>query len=296
VDLPWLPQLFEALSRIEGYLDTIVHPNLVLAHILEDSVGLLLDLWFKFLLSTTDIETGRDFIGNATIQRFEPKVQIVANAAMVLIALWASYRVMWGQGVSTQYSVRVLLPRLLMGAVLINFAMPLFQMAVAANNAICGTIQTFAVHDDIASFASEYSHNANTATWEIITTAALAGGYGVLAIAYLVRYAALIVLAITAPLAAVFYMLPETQHLGKLWSSHFTANLFMQPAQLFVLSVGMALEHDGITPMHHLFALASLLIAFKVPGALGGAEKAAHKLESSVAMAFRHLGHALVKA
>jgi hypothetical protein len=70
----------------------------------------------------------------------------------------------------------------------------------------------------------------------------------------------------------------------------------MQPAQLFVLSVGMALEHDGITPVHHLFALASLLIVFKVPGALGGAEKAAHKLESSVGAAFKHIGHALVKA
>ena len=295
MDVPWQP-LLDELSRIEGYLDTLVHPNLVLAHILQDSVGLLLDLWFKFLLTTTDIETGRDFIANSTIQRFEPKMQVVANAAMVVIALWASYRVMWGQGgVSTQYSARVLLPRLLMGAVLINFAMPLFQMAVSANNTICATIQTLAVHDDLTTFAAEYSHNANTATWEVITTAALAGGYGVLAVAYLVRYALLIVLAITAPLAAVFFMLPETQHLAKLWTSHFTANLFMQPAQLFVLSIGMALEHDGITPVHHLFALASLLIVFKVPGALGGAEKAAHKLESSVAMAFRHIGHALVK-
>lgn len=296
MDLPGIQPLLDALSRIEGYLDTLVHPNLVVAHILDDSVGLLLNVWFKFILSTADVETGHDFITNATIQRFEPKMQLVANAAVVLIALWASYRVMWGTGVSTQYSARVLLPRVLMAALLINFALPLFQMVVAANNVICGTIQTLVVHDDISTFASEYSHNANAATWEVITTAALAAGYGVLAIAYLVRYALLIVLAITAPLAAVFFMLPETQHFAKLWASYFTTNLFMQPAQLFVLSVGMALEHDGVTPVHHLFALASLLIVFKIPGALGGAEKAAHKLESSVAMAFRHVGHAIVKA
>jgi len=91
-------------------------------------------------------------------------------------------------------------------------------------------------------------------------------------------------------------MLPETQHLAKLWGSQFTTNLFMQPAQLFVLSVGMALEHDGITPVHHLFAFASLRIVFTVPGALGGAEKAAHKLESNVVTAFNHMRHALVKA
>jgi len=296
VDLSFLKSLYDELSRIEGYLYTLVHPNLIVAHLLEDSVGLLLNVWFNFVLSTTDFETGGDFILNSTIQRFEPKLQLVADAAMVLVALWASYRIMWGHGVTAQYSARILLPRLFMAAVLINFAMPLFQMAVAATNAISSTVQTFSVHDDLSTFAASYNHNPNAGTWEIITTGALAGGYGVLAIAYLVRYAILVVLAITAPLAGLMFMLPETQHLAKTWSTHFTTNLIMQPAQLFVLSVGLALEHDGITPMHHLFALASLLIVFKIPGAIGGAEKAAHKLESTVFTAFKQIGHVLAKA
>jgi len=296
MDLSWLKALYEELARIEGYLYTLVHPNLILKQLLEDSVGLLLKVWFKFILSTTDFETGGDFIYSSTIQRFEPKVQLVANAAMVLIAVWASYRIMLGQGVTTNHSARVVLPRLFVGTVLINFSMPLFQMAVAANNAICTTLQSFATHDDLATFVANYTHNPNAGTWEIITTGALAGGYGILAVAYLVRYAILIVLAITAPLAALFFMLPETQHLARLWSSHFTTNLFMQPAQLFVLSVGLALEHDGSSPVHHLFALASLLIVFKIPGAIGGAEKSAHRLESTVFKALGHVGHALVKA
>jgi len=111
-----------------------------------------------------------------------------------------------------------------------------------------------------------------------------------------VRYAILIVLAITAPIAGLLFALPETHHMSKMWASHFMTNLFMQPIQLFVLSVGFALEKDGATPVHHLFALASLLIVFKVPGALGGAEKAAHKLQSSMESAFHHIEHALVKA
>ena len=296
MDLSFLKALYDELSRIEGYLYTLVHPNLIVAHLLEDSVGLLLNVWFKFVLSTTNLETGGDFIGNSTIQRFEPKVQLIADAAMVLVAVWASYRIMWGHGATTQYSARVLLPRLFMAAVLINFAMPLFQMVVTASNAVSATVQTFSTHDDLATFAAGYNHNPNEGTWEIVTTAALAGGYGVLAIAYLVRYAILVVLAITAPLAGLLFMLPETQHLAKMWSTHFTTNLFMQPAQLFVLSIGLALEHDGISPVHHLFALASLLIVFKIPGAIGGAEKAAHKLESPVFTAFKHIGHTLVKA
>jgi hypothetical protein len=124
----------------------------------------------------------------------------------------------------------------------------------------------------------------------------LAGGYDIFAITYLIRYAILIVLAITAPLAGLFFALPETHHLSKQWVTHFTTNLFMQPAQLFVLAIGFALERGGITPVHHLFALASLLIVFKIPGALGGAEKAAHKLEATVHSAFTHIEHALAKA
>ena len=294
--MDWLHELYVELSRIDGYLYTIVHPNLILAKMLDDSVGLLLNVWFKFILSTTDLETGGDFVNAAAIQRFEPKVQLVADAALVLIALWASYRIMWGHGLFTQYTARILLPRLFMAVVLINFAMPMFQMGVGAANAMSQAVQSFSTHDDLSTLAAGIAHNANEGTWEVITTGALAAGYGALAISYLVRYGVLIVLAITAPLAALLFMLPETNHLSKMWMSHFATNLFMQPAQLFVLSIGFALEHDGVSPVHHLFALASLLVVFKVPGAMGGTEKAAHKLESIVHTSFVHIGHALAKA
>lgn len=293
--LNWL-RLYDQLAQLNGYLGTIVHPNLILARILDDSVGLLLKVWFQFVLTTTDLEGGGDFVAAAAIQRFEPRVQLAADAALVLIAVWASYRIMWGHGLFTQYTARILLPRLLMAAVLINFALPLFQMTVDAANVMSSTMVTFNSYDDLTSFATEFKHNPSAGLWEIVTTAGLAGGYDVLAIAYVIRYAILIVLAITAPIAALLFMLPETAHISKMWMSHFATNVFMQPAQLFVLSVGFALERNGITPMHHLFALASLLIAFKVPGAMGGAEKAAHKIQSVLHSGFTHIGHALAKA
>lgn len=296
MNLPDLQALLASLARIEGYLFTIVHPNLVVAKILDDSIGLLLNVWFKFILSTTDFETGGDFVAGSAIQQFEPKVQLVANAGLVVIAMWASYRIMWGHGLFTQYTARILLPRLFMAAVLINFAMPLFQMGVTAANAISHSVQTFAVTDDMTTFIAGLKRgDSSTGTWEIVTTAVLAGGYGVLAIAYLVRYAILVVLAITAPLAALLFMLPETNHLSKMWTSHFATNLFMQPMQLFVLAIGFTLERDGITPVHHLFALASLLIVLKVPGAVGASEKAAHKLQSTVTHAFKDIAHAMAK-
>jgi hypothetical protein len=292
-----LKLLAEAIGRIDGALWPIAHPNLVIASLVDNSLGLLLKVWFGFILATTDFETGGDFVTNVTIQRFEPKVQLAANAALALVAIWASYRIMWGHGLRTQYSARILLPRLFMGAVLINFSLPMFQAVVQASNAMCAAVQSFGTIPDWNEWWRNYALDQTSGIWQILTTGALAAGYDALAIAYLVRYAILIALAISAPLAGLFFTLPETHHISKQWSSLFVTNLLMQPAQLFVLAIGFALENGGHTPVHHLFALASLLIVFKVPGALGGGEKAARKIESTVTSALkgleRHIAHAI---
>jgi len=295
MDVNWF-RLYDELLRIDGYLNTLVHPNLVLARILNDSVGLLINVWFGFVLTTTDLETHHEFISNAAIQRFEPSLQILADGALVVVAMWASYRIMWGHGLFTQYTARIMLPRLALAVVLINFALPLFQMCIDAANTVSSTMVAYNTYDDLTSFATEFKHNPDAGTWEFVTTLGLAGGYGVLAIAYLLRFAILVLLAITAPIAALLFMLPETHHISKAWMSQFTTNLVMQPAQLFVLSVGFALERNGVTPVHHLFALAALLIALKVPGAFGASEKVAHKMQHALLDGFKHLGHALARA
>jgi hypothetical protein len=287
--------LLEAAGKIEGYLWPLAHANLVVAALLDASVGLLLKIWRGFILQTTDFETGANFTSNVTIQHFEPVVQGVADAALGLVIVWASYRIMWGHGLHSQFSARVLLPRLFMGAILINFALPIFQVVVQASNTLCDAVQSFGTIPDWSVWWKNYSLDQTSGVWQVITTGVLVVGYDVLAVAYLVRYAVLIVLAITAPIAGLLFALPETHHMAKHWSSLFVTNLLMQPAQLFVLAIGFALESGGHTPVHHLFAMASLLIVFKVPGALGGAEKVAHKLESTLHTGLRQLEHMVVK-
>jgi hypothetical protein len=294
--MDWIQSVLQALSRIEGLLWPLAHPDKVIASLLEDSLGLLLKVWFGFILRTTDFETGKDFVSNVTIHRFEPAVQLVADSALVLVIVIACYKLMWGHGVRTQYTVRMLLPRLLMGTLLINFALPLFQLAVQASNATCDAIQSFGTIPDWNTWWDNYRLDQTHGVWQFITTGALVAGYDVLAVAYLVRYAILIVLAITAPLAGLLFTLPDTHYLAKQWASLFVTNLLMQPAQLFVLAIGFALENGGHTPVHHLFALASLLIVFKVPGALGGAEKTAHKLESALSTGLHGLQHVVARA
>jgi hypothetical protein len=294
--MDWIQSVYQALTRIEGLLWPLAHPEKVIASALEDSLGLLLKVWFRFILRTTDFETGKEFISNVTIHRFEPALQLVADAALVLVVVIACYKLMWGHGVRSQYTVRILLPRLMMGTLLINFALPLFQLAVQASNAMCDAIQSFGTIPDWNTWWDNYRLDQTHGVWQFITTGVLVAGYDVLAVAYLIRYAILIALAITAPLAGLLFTLPDTHYLAKHWVSLFVTNLLMQPAQLFVLAIGFALENGGHTPVHHLFALAALLIVFKVPGALGGAEKTAHKLESALTTGLHGLQHVVAKA
>jgi len=211
--------------------------------------------------------------------------------------VWAAYRMMWSQGATTMYAARLLLPRLFMGALLINFSTTLFQGVVDASNAISDAIRSFGtIPLDWRSWWLGFSLDPTAGTWQIITTAILIVGYDILGVAYLVRYTILIVLAITAPLAGLLFILPDTHHLAKQWASLFFANLFMQPVQLFVLAIGFALERGGHSPVHHLFALAALLVMLKVPGALGAPEKAAHRLEMAVKAGARVVQRAVVHA
>lgn len=291
-----LQNLVIQLTQIANALFPFAHPTLIVKTLLDDSLGLLLKVWFGFILHTTDFETGRDFTSNSTIQAFEPKVQLIANGALTIVAIWASYRIMWAHGLRSQFTARILLPRLLMSAVLINFALPLVQAVVQASNAACDAIESFNTIPDWSNWLHNLTLDPSAGPLQIVATSTLILGYDALGIAYLIRYTILIVLAITAPLAGLLFTLPETHHVAKQWSSIFVTNLLMQPMQLFVLAIGFALERDGYTPVHHLFALAALLVVFKVPGAMGGAEKAAHKLESALKTGFKAVEHAVAHA
>jgi hypothetical protein len=58
----------------------------IVASLLDDSLGLLLKVWFGFILSTTDFRpAARSPL--VTIQHFEPALQLVADSAL---ALWWS--------------------------------------------------------------------------------------------------------------------------------------------------------------------------------------------------------------
>jgi hypothetical protein len=291
-----LQTLVVLLTRIENFLFPFVHPDEIVKSLVMDSRDLVVNIWFGFVLQTTDFDSTGDFTKNATVQAFEPKVQVVADTALALMAVWAAYRIMWGHGLRSLYTARILFPRLLMSVVLVNFALPLMQAVIDASNVVSNTVYKFGTIPDMHIWWNGIGIDALAGLPQVVTNAALVCGYDVLAVVYVIRYTILVVLAITAPIAGLLFTLPETHHMAKQWSSLFMTNLLMQPAQLFVLAIGFAIEQNGPSPVHHLFALATLLVLFKVPGALGGSEKVAHKLESTVKAGFHMAEHAIAHA
>lgn len=224
-----------------------------------------------FLLSTTDVlGNGRPFTQASAISRFQPVAVAVADAALVAVVVWGGYHLMFAHGVRSLYTVRILLPRLLLAFGLANFSQPILQGAVDVNNALDSVVLGMGSGFDPATLLNGGRDLGSGPALSIIVTTALFCGYGVLGIAYTVRYSLLIVLAILAPLAALLSVLPDTHHYARKWGALFVSTLLMQPLQLLILQVGLQLEvaTSPVNPLRHIFALATLLIAFKVPGAL----------------------------
>lgn len=254
---------------------------------------LLHDALPSLIISTTDVHgPGGAFTGDPTIRLFEPKIQAVADAALVLVALWAFYRVMWGHGVFSQYTVRIMLPRLAAAAALINLAPQLFQAAVDLDNVLAASVvDTYgqlAFTDGFMRMLNAFDPFPFLAP---VISVVLVCGLLLLALAYVVRYALLVLLAILAPAAALLMVLPETHHFAREWVSLFVSTLLMQPLQLLVIAIGLQLEFTGTNPWSHGFALATLWLCYKVPGALHSVSSvgthassvAKHRLKRAVA-------------
>src|SRR5947209_13384162 len=94
------------------------------------SAGDVTTLLTGFLFSTTDVlGGGGPFTQGSVVARFQPSAVVIADAALGAVVIWGSYHIMFAHGSRSLYTVRVLLPRLLLAVILVNFSLPLLQDA-----------------------------------------------------------------------------------------------------------------------------------------------------------------------
>jgi hypothetical protein len=290
-----LLQAIQALVHSIDELVQLLNPVALVENAIRASWQPVTETIRAFLLTTGD--AAHPFTASPTVQAVEPVARTVANLGLVAVVALGSFRIMWSHSTSSIYSVRVLLPRLMLAVVLVNFAVPLFQAAVEVNNALCNTVLAsgLPVKLDLVTFDPGFEYGSGPGL-TLLTTAALFCGYLVLAFVYVIRYALLVVLAITAPLAGLLLVLPETHHYSRAWGSLFAPTLLMQPLQLLILQIGFHLESEAHWPVRHAFALAALYLCFKAPGALHASSMAGRHASSTVKRQAHHILRAALKA
>ncbi len=119
----------------------------------------------------------------------------------------------------------------------------------------------------------------------------------ILVLTYVIRTALLNVLIVTAPLAALLSVVPDTRSHARSWLRLFVGTVFMQAVQLIIMRVAVTTEFDSnggvITTV---YALATLWLLLKVPGAMSTGTHLESKAHTMLHTLERSAKHALMPA
>lgn len=202
-----------------------------------------------------------------TVQTLWNVVRAIANAALVLVALWGGFGLIAREQVGSPYHEAMeLLPRLVLGALLANTSLTWAQLAIDANNALCQAIGQASLP------AWERADSATQLLVEVIAILIYLVTSLLLLLQMLMRLALIDVLLVVSPLGLLCWVLPQTQSWARLWSSTFFGAVFTQFVQVLALKLGGSLLTE-LTPMAADAALlalflgvAVLLLTMKIPG------------------------------
>ena len=169
----------------------------------------------------------------------------IANAIFAVIFLWIIFSQISNVGVSN-YGIKKILPRLIIGALLVNLSYYLCQIFVDLSNILGHTLK-----DALESGAGGVGTGSEATGWGSAIAAAIVGGVGVIVFAALavgiptliagffaimtvfiilvVRQAGIILLVAISPVAFAAWLLPNTEDLFKKWMKMFRGLLLVFP-------------------------------------------------------------------
>lgn len=203
------------------------------------------------------------------------QIVIAAYSTLVLIAgiLLMSY-----ESLQTRYTIKELLPRLVIGFLAAFLSLFVAEKAIRLANALSRALLSDGLDAD----------PAGNSLRDMVTGALSGGGLFLLLlglalavmlvallITYIVRIAITVILLIGAPLALMCHALPQTEGIAKWWWKAFGGVLAIQVAQSLTLLVALRVFFDpsGFTPfgpspsglVNLLVALAMVYILLKIP-------------------------------
>jgi len=209
--------------------------------------------------------------GSPTVQTLWSAIRGVANAALALVVLWGGFNLVFREHIGSPYHEAMeLVPRVVLGALLVNTSLSWAQFAIDANNALCQVIgQTSLPAWDRADAATQALVDVIAMLIYLVTSL-------LLLLQMLMRLALIDVLLVASPLGLLCWVLPQTQGWARLWSGTFFGAVFTQFVQVIALKLGGSLLTE-LTPMARdtslltfLLGIAVLALTLRIPGLMRG--------------------------
>jgi hypothetical protein len=200
----------------------------------------------------------------------------IADAAYVLLVLAGGIVVMGYETVQTSTSAKEIAPRLVLGLAAANLSLILTSHAVSLANGLAAALAGQGASPQAAGAALANTIRNSIATGGIflILLALVAVILAlVLAVTYVLRLMAVILLTAVAPLALACYALPQTSWAARWWWRAMTAVLVIPAAQALVLTAAVkvffttAWASTDISQylLHMLLTICLLYILMRIP-------------------------------
>jgi hypothetical protein len=201
------------------------------------------------------------------VENLAEQVRAVANAALLVVTLWGGINAIARPHFGFTYHTALeFLPRLAVGALLVNTSGSWTRLLIDLNNALCEAVGggDLPVWNRIETGSSVLVDLAATLIYLIAC--------GALVLQSLMRLALVDALVVVAPLGLACWVLPQTQGWARLWSSTFSAAVLTQFLQVVALSLGgdllaqAAPDRADAGALAPFLGVAALALALKIPG------------------------------
>ena len=204
----------------------------------------------------------------------------IADAAYVLLVLAGGILVMGYETVQTSTSAKEIAPRLGIGLATANLSLLLTSHAVTLGNGLSAALAGQGVSPQAAgaALASTVRNSISTGGIFLILLALAAVVLAlVLAVTYVLRLMAVILLTAMAPLALACYALPQTAWAARWWWRAMTAVLVIPAIQALVLSAAVKVFFTTAWVntlasqylLHMLITICLLYILMRIPWWIG---------------------------
>jgi hypothetical protein len=234
---PKKPGFFDFVGKVR-YAISQWFSNLV-----TSALSPVFDLLGRTVFSTPDLP------GNGRIVQLWGLSLGVADAALLILVLVGAGLVTVGGGLASQLTAKELLPRLLLAAITANVSLLLLREMIDLSNGLARGVLGSAEPNQVARQMIRLLGTGALGNPFLALLALVVIVLGILVVVgYVIRVAAMVVLATAAPLLLIGHALPQTEGYARMWWRAMLAFLAAPVAQslLLVAAFRVLLTGDGV--------------------------------------------------